>query len=193
MKKIFTILFLLVSFIGFAQDDEVEEVEDRYIIKNLSINNQYSNFGTSFYGEDKFIYAAPTKRNYIINNTWKGNNQPFLDLYIATIQPNGDLKDSKKFSSKLNTKFHEAIVTFTKDKKTVYFTRSNYFNGKYRKDSLGVNKLKMFKASVGINNEWTNIESMPFNDDNYSVGHPTLSEDQKNLVLCFGYARYFRK
>jgi len=41
----------------------------------------------------------------------------------------------------------------------------------------------MFKATVGSNNEWINIESMPFNNDNYSVGHPTLSEDQKTLYF----------
>ena len=41
----------------------------------------------------------------------------------------------------------------------------------------------MFKAKVGANNEWTNIESMPFNDDNYSVGHPTLSEDGNTLYF----------
>ena len=180
MKKITIVLLLLcVSFNLKAQKEE----EERYTIKNVSINNTYSNFGTSFYGEDKMIYAAPAKRNYIISNVWKPNNQPFLDLYIADINSNGDLSNVKKFSSKLNTRFHEADVTFTKDKKTVYFTRSNYFEGKYGKDSLGINRLKMFKATVGDKDEWLNIESMPFNDDNYSVGHPTLSEDGKTLYF----------
>ncbi len=179
MKKVYIILLLLVGFI----QSNAQNVEERYVIHNLSINNAYSNFGTSFYGEDKLIFAAPAKRTYIINNLWEQNNQPFLDLYEGTIIENGELTSVKKFSSKVNTKFHEANVTFTNDKKTVYFTRSNYFDGKYKKDTLGINRLKMFKAKVGANNEWTNIESMPFNDDNYSVGHPTLSEDGNTLYF----------
>lgn len=179
MKKVIIALVLLVSF----NNINGQENDERYLIKNLSINNAYSNFGTSFYGEDKLIYAAPTKRSYIINNLWTPNNQPFLDLYEGTILPNGELSKVKKFSSNVNTKFHEADVTFTKDKKTVYFTRSNYFEGKYKKDTLGINRLKMFKADVGVGGEWTNVRSMPFNDDNYSVGHPSLSEDGQTLYF----------
>ena len=179
MKKVFIILLLFgIHFMSVAQ-----ETEERYTIKNLSINNSYSNFGSSFYGEDKLIYASPAKRNYIIKNVWTPNGQPFLDLYEGTITPGGELVKVRKFSSKLNTKFHEADVTFTKDKKTVYFTRSNYFEGKYRKDTLGINRLKIFKAEVGANDEWLNVSSMPFNDDNYSVGHPSLSEDGKTLYF----------
>lgn len=182
IKKVFIVLLLLVSFIE-SKAQETEKTEERYVIHNLSTNNAYSNFGTSFYGEDKLIFAAPAKRKYIINNLWTPNNQPFLDLYEGTIIDNGELINVKKFSSNVNTKFHEADVTFTSDKRTVYFTRSNYFEGKYKKDTLGINRLKMFKAKVGANNEWTNIESMPFNDDNYSVGHPTLSEDGNTLYF----------
>ena len=179
MKRIVSILFILsFSFLSFAQ-----ESEDRYSIKNLSVNNNYSNFGTSLYGDNQMIFAMPTKRSFIINNIWTGNNQPFLDLYIGDIQGNGELANVQKFSSELNTRFHEADVTFTKDKKTVYFTRSNYVDGKYKKDTLGINRLKLFKAEVGANNEWTNIKPMPFNNDNYSCGHPSLSEDQKTLYF----------
>jgi len=169
---------MFISIFNYAQDKQ-----ERYSIKNLSINNAYSNFGTSFFGSDKMIFAAPAKRNYIINNTWKPNGQPFLDLYEGTISADGEITNVKKFSSKINTKFHEADVTFSKDKKTVYFSRSNYFDGKYKKDTLGINRIQMFKASVGSNNGWTNIESMPFNNDNYSTGQPTLSEDGKTLYF----------
>ncbi|MDV7188611.1 OmpA family protein [Lutibacter sp. TH_r2] len=179
MKRVVSILFVLsISFLSFSQ-----EIDDRYTIKNLSVNNNYSNFGTSLFGDNQMIFAMPAKRKFIINNTWQGNGQPFLDLYVGDIQESGELINVEKFSSDLNTRFHEADVTFTKDKKTVYFTRSNFFNGKYKKDTLGVNNLKLFKAHVGVNNEWTNIIELPFNDDNYSCGHPSLSEDQKILYF----------
>lgn len=180
MKKIYILLGFLVGFITIIN---AQNVEDRYVVKNLNMNNGYSNFGTSFYGADKLIFAQPAKRNYIISNVWKPNNQPYLDLYIADIAQNGELVNIKKFSSTINTKYHEADVCFSKDKKAVYFSRSNYYNGHYGKDSLGINRIKMFKAVVGASGEWTNIVPMPFDNDNYSVGHPALSEDEKTLYF----------
>jgi len=179
MKKATIILLLFCVYLSNAQNQD----SSSYIIKNIAGNNALSNFGTTFYGEDKLVFASPTKRNYIISNVWKGNDQPFLDLYVGTITEEGDLKDVEKFSNLVNTKFHDADVTFSKDKKTVYFTRSNYFEGKYRKDSLGINRLKIFKATQDTNGNWSEISNLPFNNDHYSVGHPSLSEDQKTLYF----------
>ncbi len=160
-----------------------QEEQPLYIITNIAANSALSNFGTSFYGEDKLLFSRPAKRNYIINNVWKGNGQPFLDLYVGTITDDGELTAIEKFPKPVNTKFHEADVAITKDGKTMYFTRSNYFEGKYRKDSLGINRLKMFKAVIDASGQWSKIFDMPFNNDHYSVGHPTISEDQKTLYF----------
>lgn len=176
LKKI-TILFILLLTIA------VKGQEERYTIKNLKINNSYSNFGTTFYGEDKVVYASPRKKSYIIRNVWKGNNQPFLDLYIGDIAEDGELLNVKKFSSKLNTRYHEADVAFTKDMKTVYFSRNNYLEKEYKVDSTGINLIQLYRAKVSENGEWVNIEAMPFNSDQYQTGHPTLSADEKTLYF----------
>lgn len=171
-------MLLFCFYIGNAQEEE-----SPFTIFNIEANNEFSSFGTTFYGSDKLVYAAPAKRNYIINNLWEGNNQPFLELYLGTITENGQIVDTEKFSNAVNTKFHEADVTFSKDNKTVYFTRSNYFNGKYRKDDSGINRLKIFKATKDAAGVWGSVSDLPFNNDNYSVGHPSLSEDQKTLYF----------
>jgi len=94
----------------------------------------------------------------------------------------GEIIDSEPFSD-IDTKYHESNAVFTKDLKTVYFTRNNYFEGQYGKDTLGWNNLKMFRADVGEDGNWVNVTPMPFNDDNYSVGHPALSPDEKTLYF----------
>ena len=178
MKKIAIILSFFCVFIVKAQEEEPP-----YIITNISTNNAWSNFGTAFYGDDMLVYASPAKRSFIISNIYTETNQPFLELYVGKIEQNGELNDVKKLSKLINTRFHEADVAFTKDKKTMYFTRSNFFEGKYGKDSLGLNRLKMFRATLDVSGNWSNVYSMPFNNDEYSVGHPTLSEDQKTLYF----------
>lgn len=44
------------------------------------------------------------------------------------------------------------------------------------------NNLKIFKAKL-VNGKWEGSEEMPFNSDEYSVGHPTLSADGKTLYF----------
>lgn len=157
--------------------------EDRYSIKNLNINNEYSNFGTTFYGDEQVVYASPEKKSYIIRNVWKGNNQPFLDLFIGNISEDGQLTNIANFSESINSRYHESDVAFTKDKKTVYFSRNNYLNKKLKKDSTGIALIHLFKAKVNNKGEWIDIEPMPFNNDEYQTGHPTLSADEKTLYF----------
>lgn len=173
------ITFLLIVLFTLTAKSQVEN----YTIKNISINNSYSNFGTTFYGDDKVVYASPKKKSYIIRNVWKENNQPFLDLYMGDIAEDGELINIKKFSSKLNTRYHEADVAFTKDMKTVYFSRNNYFDKTLTRDSLGSGLIHLYRAKIDANGEWVDEQPMPFNSDNYQTGHPTLSADEKTLYF----------
>jgi outer membrane protein OmpA-like peptidoglycan-associated protein len=66
---------------------------------------------------------------------------------------------------------------------TVYFTADNYYRKDLRKDESGMTHLAMYRADVASAGKWTNIVEMPFNNKNYSVGHPTLSPDNKTLYF----------
>jgi len=179
MKRITVLLAIFMLSVGytFAQDTE------RYTIKNLEVNNELSNFGTSYYGKDKVIYASPTKASRVIKNVWQPNEQPYLDLYIGDVSEDGEITNAKKLNKKVNTKYHEADVVYTNDLQTVYFTRDNYYDKDLRKDGEGMTNLAMFKADVVAPGEWANVVEMPFNNPNYSVGHPALSPDNKTLYF----------
>lgn len=175
-KKIALVIVFFTAILASGQ-------ETKYSIKNIDINNSYSNFGTTFFGDGKVVYASPVKKSYIIRNVWKGNNQPFLDLYIGDIAEDGELINVKKFSENINTRYHEADVAFTKDKKTVYFSRNNYLNKKYTADTTGINLIQLYRAQINDRGEWFNVEPMPFNNDNYQTGHPALSADEQTLYF----------
>lgn len=78
------------------------------------------------------------------------------------------------FSKKIESKYHEGPVSFFKSQDSVIYTRNNYNRGKYRKANDGINKLKMYSA-VYKDGTWKHITSLPFNNDNYSVGHPAIA------------------
>ena len=131
-NEFFFSLLLIIAFFIFQFGFSQEENSENYRIVNLEINNKYSNFGTTFYGEDKIVFASPKKKSFIVKNVWKGNNQPFLDLYVGDIAETGQLVNVETFSKALNTRYHEADVTFTNDQRTVYFTRNNYFEAIFK-------------------------------------------------------------
>jgi outer membrane protein OmpA-like peptidoglycan-associated protein len=105
-----------------------------------------------------------------------------LDLYVSKVNKESqDLNEAIKFSKKINSKYHEASVSFTPDNSTMYFTRNN-FGKKLRRDKNGINHLKIY-TSKKIDGEWTEAEELPFNSDDYSTGHPALSPDGKKLYF----------
>ena len=88
------------------------------------------------------------------------NKQPFLDLYKGTVTATGEITDVELFSKNVNTKVHESNAVFTKDLKTVYFSRDNYINKKQKKDSNDWVLIQLFKADVNEEGDFVNIENM---------------------------------
>ena len=179
MKKY--ILVLLLFYIGVISAQT--KGSGKYTIASVEINTKNSDFGTAFYGENKLVFATPKKGITLVNDVWVDNNQRYLELFVADIGPNGSLSNIERLKGDINTRYHEADVVFTKDLKTVYFTRNNYYNKKLARDAKQMSNLAMFKASVNERGEWVNIIPMPFNDVNYSVGHPALSDDERTLYF----------
>jgi outer membrane protein OmpA-like peptidoglycan-associated protein len=175
------ILALLLFCIGVTNAQT--EGAGKYSINGLTVNSKNSDFGTAFYGDNKLVFASPKKGITLVNDVWEENNQRFLELYVADILPNGDLDKIELLKGEVNTRYHEADVVFTRDLKTVYFTRNNFYNKKLARDEKQMANLAMFKASVNDKGEWVNVIPMPFNNVEYSVGHPALSPDEKTLYF----------
>ena len=149
---------------------KIEAASRDFKVKNLDINSDKSDFGTIQY-KNQIIFASTRGGG----KKYQWNEQPFLDLFSAVKQEDGSYNNVKEFGGDINTKYHESTVSFTPDDKAMYFTRNNYFEGKYKKGEDGVNRLKIYKANKGDYDKWENIESIPFNSDNYSVAHPSVN------------------
>ncbi|WP_245224676.1 OmpA family protein [Pseudozobellia sp. WGM2] len=162
--------------------DNILTSDQEYELKNLAINTKYSDFSPMFLDSSQVVFASAKDSSFLTTRKYKWNNQPFLDLYVAKInEESEDLKNAIKFSKEINTKYHEASVSFSPDNKTMYFTRNNY-GKKLKRDKKGVNHLKIYK-SVKEGDEWTEAVEVSFNSDNYSTGHPALSPDGKQLYF----------
>ena len=160
-------------------------------IRNIALNTPYSDFGGFMY-DNKTYYASASPKSLKNERIYKWNNQPFLNIYksydyVEALE--GSEKDSvleldKKIllPSPINTQYHESTPIFTKNGKHMYFTRVNFDGRKLGKDKKETINLKLYKA-VLKNEKATDIVELPFNSDEYSVGHPALSPDEKTLYF----------
>lgn len=158
--------------------DQIKANSGRYDIENAGINSKYSDYGT-FVHDNKIYFSSARDTGNFSKRKHKWTGEYFTNLYIADV----DSSKVKKFKTNLNTKFHEASPVFTKDGKTVYFTRNNYVDGKKGKDEEKTTLIKIYKATLE-NGKWTNITAVPFDSDNYSTAHPALSPDEKTLYFA---------
>ena len=162
--------------------DNILNTKKDFEIKNLAVNTEYSDFSPMFLDSNQVVFSSAKDSSFFNTRRYKWNDQPYLDLYVAKInEESNDLKNALKFSKKINTKYHEASVTFSPDNSTMYFTRNNY-GKKLKRDNNGVNHLKIYK-STKVGTEWTEAVEVSFNSDNYSTGHPALSPDGKQLYF----------
>jgi len=151
----------------------------------LSFNSKYSDFGS--YVHNGQLYFA-SSRNTDEKKRYSWNEEPFLDIYQVSVDKKEDTitYGSPDFitAEKVNTDFHEASVAITNDGNTMYFTRDNVGKStkKVKYDKKGTTHLKIYKATL-VDEQWTNIVELPFNDDIFSTGHPALSVDNKQLYF----------
>ncbi len=155
-----------------------------FSLEKVGINTATSDFGPSFYGSDKIVYASAgnTTGSKIVEWT----QEPSLDLFIADRAANGELSNSRSLGGDINTVYNESTATFSKDGMTVYFTRNTFIDGKKGLDKskkFKTLRLSLYKATKTGENTWTNIVELPFNSKEYSVAHPALSPDEKRLYF----------
>ncbi len=160
--------------------DDIYQAKQRYEIVESPYNSVYSDFGA--YTHDSVTYIASTRDDSgLIKRLYGWNLQPFLDIYKTEIDTSGTAILTK-ISGDINTKVHEGSMTISSDGNTMYFTRTNYLNKK-GKDENGISNLKIYRATK-IDGKWDNITELPFNSDDFSTGHPSLSKDGKTLYFA---------
>ena len=183
-------LLLASSLMVFSQDPDEElesnnipDYSEDYDMLNISANSFDSDFGVSYYGKDQILFSSTRKDNDNKNKKWKGNQQRFLNFYVADINKDGEVLSYESLEGEGNSRFHESNAVFSKNKSKVYFTRNSYYQDKKILSRSRVMKLSIYIADVDSEGKWNNIVPFPYNSEEYSNGHPTLSLDGKTMYF----------
>ncbi|KRD61005.1 flagellar motor protein MotB [Flavobacterium sp. Root935] len=162
--------------------EQIKLNSGRFEISSINVNSESSDFGSSFLNNN-LVFSSARKIGKAKGKTFKWTNKSFTNLYIAPIDADGNVYNPVLLNKEINSKFNESTPVFTKDGKTMYFTRNNYLDGKRGKDDKNITLLKLYKANL-VDGNWVNITELPFNSDRYSTAHPALSLDEKRLYFA---------
>lgn len=162
--------------------NQIKANSGRFTVEDAGINSKYSDYGSAFYG-NKLVFTSARDTGFVAQRKHTWTNQHFTNLYVADLDETQTPGKVDKFSGIINSKFNESTPVFTKDGKTIYFTRNNYLDGKKGKNDEKVTLIKIYKASLE-NGKWAKITELPFNSNQHSAGHPALSPDEKTLYFA---------
>ncbi len=154
-----------------------------YYVENMNINTPESEFSPT-YLDDGFVFVSNRDRDGVIKQaTYGWDDTYFLDLYYAKVE-DGKILEPEPMTKRINTIFHEGPAVFFDDGNKLIFTRNNFNLGEERTSVEGVNMLKLYYTEKDKKGKWGKPTTLPFNSDDYSVGHPTFDDASQTLYFA---------
>lgn len=151
----------------------------------LPFNSDHSDFGVQYYDSGFIFISSRDKKVFAKDNAGSAisEKESTLDLYYVESDTSGNYDEPSHFKKELKTRFHEGPLAFYADGKKVIFTRNNYHQGVKSKSSAGLLNVGLYTAEMNKNNDFSKFKPFPYNDPEYSVGHPSLSQDNQRLYF----------
>lgn len=152
-----------------------------YNLKSVSINSKYSDFGPMLTNEN-ILYFSSSRKLSKKKTGWK--EESYLDLYQSSLSENDSLSPATEVEE-INTIWHDGPACVSYDGNTIYFSRDSRVLNDYQdfKDiKTKFSQMYLFKATK-VNNKWTKITQLPFNNKNYSISNPSITKDGKTLYF----------
>ncbi|MDP5158660.1 MAG: OmpA family protein [Flaviramulus sp.] len=156
--------------------------KQQYFLDRVRFNSKFSDFG-AFEHNGKVYFTSSRDEGVGIKRLYGWDEQPFLDIYVTDVGSKKNVDHTDKVKGDVNSIYHDGPITITKDGKTMYFSRNNFNEEVETKDKSGLTNMKIYRAKL-VDGEWTNIEDLPINGDDFSTQHPALNSDDTKLYFA---------
>ncbi len=150
----------------------------KYTVTSSPINSGQSNFAPVYYKDGVVFTTDRTTKG----KTYEWTGRHFLEMYYAKGDPKNGYSTPVSLSGDVNGIYHDGPAAFSSKGDTLIFTRNNYVKRKLKESNQDEVNLKIFQA-VKKDTTWKNLGEFPFNSNDYSTCHPTLSSDGNTLYF----------
>ncbi len=163
-----------------------------YNIRKLPFNTPlYGEYAPMFYKNG--LAFCSNRRNEVFTVTTTQNNEYLTDLYMVKYKDENKWEEAKLFSREITSKSVAGPIAFSKDMKTLYFTKTKGIIDRAQIDTSKENFFGIFIATLD-SSRWINIRPFEHNPDSFNCGYPFLSDDGKTLFFSSnmpgGFGRY---
>lgn len=165
------------NFEAFYQDSS------RYKIETVHFNSEGADFSPVYF-RNGLVFSSNRDKFNIVKRKHGWDDTNFLQIYY-TDHLSDSVDKTVPFSNLLNTKYHEGPLTFYDNYEKVIFTRNNYNRRKTVKSEDETIHLQLYLSErSNISKEWSKPTAFAFNNSEYSVGHPSITADEKTLYFA---------
>ncbi|MBP8822624.1 MAG: PD40 domain-containing protein [Flavobacteriales bacterium] len=143
---------------------------DRFTVKRVSVNTPLDDMAATWDGPERVVFCSTKDSSIGVQRRAAWNDQPFLDLFTAKRQPDGDLIDARPVRGNVNSRLHDGPAVVAPDG-SLWYTRTNAAKGQN-----GVHRLAIMHAQRD-GEGWKGADPFLYNNPECSVGHPAISAD----------------
>tara|TARA_B100000809_G_scaffold116776_1_gene115009 strand:- start:7858 stop:10104 length:2247 start_codon:yes stop_codon:yes gene_type:complete len=172
IKQILTIQILCLALLGASQES--------YEVVSAGFNTSGKEYSPQYY-QGGIVFCSDQIQTESITYQDSETGKPLTDLFYVKCDSN-TFGVKELFSLSISSSFHEGPITFTKDFRTAYFTRSHSLKRRFKNMIKSKNHLGVYKTTFN-GEKWGDVIPCSFNSFDYNVGQPTLSEDETVLYL----------
>lgn len=171
---LFGFLMVLLAFSGFAQD---------YSIIQLPFNSKYNDEFSPVFYEDGIVFCSNRRGNVFFDYVDEISDKPLYNLYYVEQTGKTGWGKVKLLSKEINSSFNEGPATFNNRQNTIYFTRNTNAQRRFRNIIDRKNYLGIYYSKQSKEGDWSLPQAFQYNNSEYNVAHPSLSEDGNFLFF----------
>ncbi|MEQ8908414.1 MAG: OmpA family protein [Vicingaceae bacterium] len=175
------------SFLGNIMIQSIDEIKswaespkEFNSLPESKLNSAKSEFAPWFFQNWIYITSDRAENFYSSESSaWTGD--PFLSIYQAdtSILNNPENDDFREVNGLLTTKYHDGPLSINKQEDRIVISRiSNEMRG-----NDFINRMKLYEGQYE-KGKWKGFEPLPFNSDEYSVGHAAFADSGKTLYFA---------
>lgn len=155
-----------------------------YSVENArEVNSPQSDFAPGFFLNNKIIFSSSRGLGPGAKRQYSWNLQPYLNIYSADITTDSRLSNPSLLNGDVNSRYHEGTMTYDKTANTMYFTRNNFVRGSIKKARSGRLYLGIYTAQYNADNTWSKTSIFPYNNKEWSTGHPSINLSGSRLYF----------
>ena len=184
MKKIIVfILIALLSVTGYSKPKKKGIfIPESVKMLTLSMNTTHSDFGPAIIGDSLYFTSFSDQAQSKTDQDLR--KKEFYNLFSSKIDKQGNITGSRQVIREFMARYHDGPVSWCPATGELFITQSNYLEPgavfkPFRKDYFNL-RIVIAKKDSG---EWKMVESFPYNNTGYSVGHPAVSSDGDTLIF----------